>query len=90
MKDSECHYERDMDRQRGSTSNESKSQRKTTNDILRQEKTSNDSERHGSDGVSTNDIMRSRDNAGHPKKVSAELFLCFLLVFIVVLFRHGA
>ena len=27
---------------------------------------------------------------GHPKKVSAELIICFLLDFIVVLFKHGA
>ena len=33
--------------------------------------------------------VRTLEVTGYSKKVSAELFICYLLVFIVVLFNDG-
>ena len=35
-------------------------------------------------------VSKTKSITGYSKKVSAELFICYLLVLIVVLFRHGA
>ena len=37
-----------------------------------------------------NTVKKMQEITGHSKKVSAELIICFLLVFIDVLLRNGA